>query len=311
MLFLHPSPSLPLALFNQILYSGRVHIFTSGSLLVDLALPHGGIPQGEVVLLRGPHESGKTWLCLNMLAASAPGAMLDPGAALELDFARRCGMQIDRVYYSQPRSLPELLDCCETLLHCGALRIIVIDSPEMLFGDPESADFSQNEQIFSAHLLRLARLANQTGTILAITQHHLPLQGKVYHDLAQHLPRLGPPLRAGVRLDFEPRLGPSSLKPPEGLALRVRLVVSGWAISSSPVDLFFMYNQPSIKSGEIFCLGTHYQLIQSQATAYEYQGQMLGTNRFACINYLVENPEVAAKIEQEIRSRFQSLPGLA
>jgi len=284
-------------------------IISSGSLKLDLALHSNGFLPGEIIVLRGKEESGKTLLCLAMLAEAAHqglfGAILDFDRSLEPVFAVRCGIDPHRTIFSQPKNILECMDIAEYLLDSKFLSLLVIDSVTTYTALEQENEIELNERSFSAFLPRIISLARKSGTILVFTERWNSYNQPVYHHLKNHLPRLALHLRAGVRLEIHSQEPQSRSE--SGVKVKIKILRDKYGISRLPVDLFLMYNTLDIKNSEIIDLGLAYSIIKNQDTAFFYQGQLLGKNRKEASIYLRRFPEVSNDIEQDIRNIYYAI----
>jgi len=288
---------------------------SSGSLKLDLALPLGGIPPGDVLLIHGPAESGKTVLCLAMLAQNAArgsrGVLMDVDGTLEPGFAVRCGLDPELAYLCKPCAPEDALDMAETLLASGAWPLVIIDSATALMDTGEEAADSASERLLAVYLPRLARLAKQKGSLLVFTERPNPQATVIYHQLKNHLPRLALPLRADWRFSLAPeapahgRSGSGSTRQ----AVQVQLNKGDRLPATVPIltiHINLMYNQGIARSGEILELGLHHSIIQRQGAEIQYRGLLMGNSLDEASGFLSSHPDLAELIEQDIRRFYRA-----
>jgi recombination protein RecA len=292
--------------------SGSPEILSTGSLKLDLTLPFGGIPAGNVLLIHGPRESGKTVLCLAMLARNAvggrPGVFIDADGTLEAGFAVRCGLDPDLVYISKPALPTDALDIAETMLSSGAWPLLVVDSASALVDTGDEAQDAAGEKALSAYLPRLRRLTRQKGSLLVFSERPHPQSTPVYHDLKKHLPRLALPLHADWRFSLAPL--------PEGLhdqttrkAVQVHVTKGEGLNTGNPIltiQINLMYNQGIARSGEILELGLYHSIIQRRGAEYQFRGLRIGDGLEEASGFLSAHPDLAALIEQDIRRFYRA-----
>jgi recombination protein RecA len=294
-------------------------VFSTGSLKLDLALPLGGVPGGDVMLIHGPPDCGKTVLCLSMLARNCgkpdgmpggnPGVIIDADGTLEPGFAVRCRLDPELVYICKPTCPADALDIAETLINSGAWPLVIVDSASALVDRGEDGQDSAGENKFAVYLPRLERTARQKGCLLVFTERPDPQATAIYHELKNHLPRLALPLRADWRFSLAP-ITERSGGYPTRLSVQVQVNKSGRRlISTAPnltIQINLMYNQGIARSGEILELGLNYSIIQRQGAEYYFRGLLMGTGLEEASGFLSTHPDLADLIEQDIRRFYRA-----
>ena len=293
-------------------------VLPTGSLRLDIALG-GGAPAGAIAEFFGPEAAGKTTLCLHTLAeAQKQGgvcALIDTEHSLDSRYARRCGVDIDRLYVAEPESAEQALDTCLTLAQSGALAVIVIDSASSLTPQAEidrpldgEGRFAEGrrpvDRLLSQALQKLSACLAQTGTAVIFTNRTGPRYGPVYRRLRENPFRLALKMRAALRLELKPLRDLTEKGEIQGICTQIRVVKHKIYPSSRPIVLDIMYNQGIAKAGEILDLGTQLLIITRQDSVYSYQGLRLGKESQEAVLYLRQNPGVCEEIEQAIRLRM-------
>ncbi len=302
-------------------------ILSSGSLKLDLALPLGGLPPGDVLLIHGPHESGKTVLCMAMLARNAKsghpgdkagglpgdkagghtGLLIDADGTLEPGFAVRCGLDPTQTYLCKPTTPGDALDMAETLLASGACPLVIVDSASALLDTGEESADAAGESLLAAYLPRLRRLARENSSLLVFTERPNPQASAVYHGLKNHLPRLALPLRADWRFSLSPAVESHASTNPASQAVRIQ--VRGRSTYTTPVitiQINLMYNQGVARCGEILELGLYHSIIQRQEAEYQFRGLLMGKDLEEACGFLTSHPDLAEMIEQDIRRFYRA-----
>ena len=294
-------------------------VISTGSLRLDTALGVGGIPRGCMVEIAGPELSGKTSLCLSILAqAQRLGeqcAFIDADHNLDLAYAKRCGVDTRQTYVSEPAHAEQALDTLQTLAASGALAVIALDSLNRLVPQAElqaaldtagSAESDQDriDKLVSNTLQRLSQILQHNHTTVLFTRQNSMRRGPIYHQLAQNPARLALKLHAALRLELLP--GPPILraKHPVGHKIGLKILRNRFSPCRQTTDLDIMHEQGIIITGEIFDLGSQLAIIGKQGTAYEFEGQRLGNNPQETIEFLEKHPDVSLVIEQAIRQRL-------
>lgn len=282
------------------------HLLSSGSLQLDLSLAQGGIPPGEVVLLHGPLESGKTLLCLKMLVEAGRAAkntvLIDADNGLEPEFAVRYGADPERLFLCQGIEPGQILDLTQSLLKKNLYSIIAIDSVTD-FMDETVDNFRLNQQSLGKALPRLVRMAKENGTVLVFTEHTNPWERRVYHQLANRLEKISLSLHAGIRLEILP-VEEQSQTFSRAKWVKITILKGKKPGISPSIRLNIMYNHRNAKCVELLELGVQSGVIQLQGDAYAFGNLLLGSDYQNTLSFLSENLAVTEKIEQDIRNWY-------
>jgi recombination protein RecA len=299
----------PIPMYNHFMND----VIPTGSLRLDYALSIGGIPRGQITEIAGDNLSGKTTLCLHILAAAhklgGVCAMIDSDHAFNPRFARQCGVDLNQLYLAEPASAEQALEIASILAHSGAFMIILIDSLTSLIPLAEleaplgAPILESSESLLSKRLPRLAAAIQSNQTALLTTSQTQSGMSTIYHELKSHLTRLAMPLSAAVRLKMSTISAPSERRPEQ--RIQVKIIKNKFAPCFKTVDLDIIVNRGINKTGELLDLGEEFAIFSRQGPQYIYRGFPLGARREEVGEYLQNHPQMAAEIEQAIRQRLQ------
>ena len=293
--------------------SDGVESIPTGSLSLDLAVGIGGLPRGRVVEIYGPESSGKTTLTLHAIAEAQKkggiAAFIDAEHALDINYARRLGVKTDDLLISQPDTGEQALEIAEMLVRSGAIDILVIDSVAALVPkaeiDGEMGDSlpGLHARLMSQALRKLTGSISRSGTcVVFINQIRMKI-GVMFGSPETTTGGNALKFYASMRLDIS-RIG--SIKNGEevvGNRTRVKVVKNKLAAPFREVEFDIMYGEGVNKLGELVDLASELNIIEKSGAWYSYSGTRIGQGRDNARNYLKENPELALKLETEIRLR--------
>ena len=292
------------------------HISTtsSGSLSLDIALGVGGYPRGRVVEIYGPESSGKTTVALHAIAAAqekgGTAAFIDAEHALDPEYAKRLGVNIDELLLSQPDTGEQALEICEALVRSGAIDIVVIDSVAALVpkaeieGEMGASHIGLQARLMSQALRKLSGAINKTKTNAIFINQIREKVGVMFGS-----PEVTPGGRAlkfyaSVRIDV--RRGEAIKHGTEivGNKTRIRVVKNKVAPPFKLAEVDIMYGLGISQVGEIVDLGVDSGVVVRGGSWYSYEGERLGQGRENAKQFLLDNPEIKAEIDGKIRETF-------
>lgn len=290
----------------------KTSVIPTGSISLDLALGVGGIPRGRVTEIFGPEASGKTTLCLQIIAEAqhmgCVAVYIDMEKAVDLPYAIRLGVDIDRLMVSRPDTGEQALEIAETLIRSGVVDIIAIDSVAALVprseieGDMGDATMDQMDKLMDQAMRKLAGPISVSNTCLIFTNQLRQKLGVMFGN--PETTTGGLPLRywASVRLDIRRIQSINSNSEIIGSRHRVRVVKNRVAapFRSAEFDMFF--NEGISKYGDLLDLATKLEYISKKGKHYEYNQIFLGKSRNDSIEFLRLNKVIANEIEKKIRT---------
>jgi len=289
-----------------------VEAIPTGSLSLDIALGIGGIPRGRITEIYGPESSGKTTLCLHIVAEAqrmgGTAAYIDMEHALDPVYSSRLGVDVDSLYISQPDMGEQALEITETLVRSGAVDVVVIDSVAALVpraeieGDMGDASMGMQARLMSQALRKLSGAINQTKTAVIFTNQLRQKIGIMFGNPETTPGGMALKFYASVRLDTRRIQSIKVGAEVVGNRVRVKVVKNKVAPPFRTAEFDIMYNEGISKAGDLLDLATSLEVVEKRGSFYSYKESRLGQGREASKNFLNQNPELMKEIETTIRS---------
>ncbi len=294
----------------------NVEALSTGSLSLDLALGIGGVPRGRIVEIYGPEASGKTTLALHVVASAqkngGEAAYIDVEHALEPAYARALGVDIDSLLISQPDTGEQALDIAESLVRSGAVDVVVVDSVAALIprteleGEIGDSVVGVLARLMSQAMRRLAgAISKNNCTVIFINQLRQKI-GVMYGNPETTPGGMALKYYASVRIDVRRveslKVGGEII----GNHTRAKVVKNKVAPPFKEAEFDIMYGEGISRVGEIVDLGVKLGLIDKGGAWFTIKDQRI-QGRDAVKQYLLDNPEICAEIEQEIRDNAWKL----
>jgi len=294
------------------------NVISTGCLSLDVALGVGGIPRGRIIEVFGPEASGKTTLALHVVAEAQKtggyAAFIDAEHAMDPEYAKNLGINLDELLVSQPDSGEQALEIAETLVRSGALDIIVIDSVAALVpraeleGDMGDSHMGLQARLMSQALRKLTGTVSRSNTTVLFVNQIREKIGVMFGN-----PETTPGGRAlkfysSVRIDIR-RI--TSLK--EGTDIvgnrtRVKIVKNKVAPPFKSTEFDIMYGKGISKEGDILDLALKGDIIEKTGAWFSYDDMKIGQGRENAKHYLAENDDLYSEIIQKVRS-FMGING--
>jgi recombination protein RecA len=289
----------------------EIETVSTGSLGLDIALGVGGLPRGRVIEIYGPESSGKTTLALHTIAeAQKKGgvcAFVDAEHALDPVYARKLGVNLDDLLISQPDTGEQALEICDTLVRSGAIDVLVIDSVAALTPkaelDGEMCDVQPGLQarLMSQALRKLTGSISRSNTmVIFINQIRMKI-GVMYGSPETTTGGNALKFYASVRLDIRRVSTLKDRDDPIGNSVRVKVVKNKVAPPFKQVEFDIMFGEGVSKVGELIDLGVKAGIVEKSGAWFSYDSQRLGQGRENSKQFLRDNPDLANKIESQIR----------
>jgi recombination protein RecA len=289
----------------------EIATISTGSLGLDMALGVGGLPRGRVIEIYGPESSGKTTLALHTIAeAQKRGGIcgfIDAEHALDPIYARKLGVNLDDLLISQPDAGEQALEIADTLVRSGAVDVLVVDSVAALTPKAELEGEMGDQlpglqaRLMSQALRKLTASISRSNTmVIFINQIRMKI-GVMFGSPETTTGGNALKFYASVRLDIR-RVG--QIKEREdvvGNQTRVKVVKNKLAPPFKQVEFDIMYGEGISKTGELIDLGVKAGIVEKSGAWFSYDSQRLGQGRENAKQFLRDNPDVAATIEQAIR----------
>lgn len=289
-----------------------VESVSTGSLGLDIGLGIGGLPRGRIVEVYGPESSGKTTLALHVIAeAQKMGgtcAIVDAEHALDPGYAKKLGVDVDNLLISQPDAGEQALEITDTLVRSGALDVLVVDSVAALVpraeleGDMGDSHMGLQARLMSQALRKLTGSISRSRTIVIFINQIRMKIGVMFGSPETTTGGNALKFYSSVRLDIR-RIG--AIKDKDeivGNQTRVKVVKNKMAPPFRQVEFDIMYGEGISKLGELIDLGVKGGMVDKAGSWFSYDGQRIGQGRENVKNFLRENPEIAEKLEKQIRA---------
>jgi len=288
-----------------------IEAVSTGSIGLDIALGIGGLPRGRVVEIYGPESSGKTTLCLHVVAnaqrAGGTAAFIDAEHALDTEYATKLGVDVEKLLVSQPDTGEQALEICEILVRSGAVDIIVIDSVAALVPKAEiEGEMGESHMGLQARLMSQA-LRKLTGAIarskvsLVFINQLREKIGVMFGNPETTTGGKALKFYASVRLDIR-RIGPVKEKEEVvGSHVRVKVVKNKVAPPFKQAEFDIMYAEGISHSSLLVDIGSENGIIDKSGAWYSYNGQRIGQGRENAKMFLKDNPSVMAEIEEKVK----------
>lgn len=290
----------------------EVDSVSTGSLGLDIGLGIGGLPRGRIIEVYGPESSGKTTLALHVIAEAqklgGTCAIVDAEHALDPGYARKLGVDIDNLLISQPDAGEQALEITDTLVRSGALDVLVVDSVAALVpraeleGDMGDSHMGLQARLMSQALRKLTGSISRSNTIVIFINQIRMKIGVMFGSPETTTGGNALKFYASVRLDIR-RIGAIKNKDEiVGNQTRVKVVKNKMAPPFRQIEFDIMYGEGISKLGELIDLGVTANIVDKAGSWFSYDGQRVGQGRENVKNFLRENPEIADKLEKQIRA---------
>lgn len=298
----------------------NVEAIPTGSISLDMALGVGGIPKGRIVEVYGPESSGKTTLTLHMIAEvqkrGGLAAFIDAEHALDPEYAKRIGVNLDDLLISQPDSGEQALDITETLVRSNALDLIVVDSVAALTpraeieGEMGQSHMGLQARLMSQALRKLTAIISKTSTtVIFINQIRMKIGvmfGNPETTTGGNALKFYASVRVEIRRSAQIKNGDKII----GNRTKAKVVKNKVAPPFKVAEFDIMYNEGISSAGDILDTGLLMEIISKSGNSYSYNDIKLGVGRETAKNFLKENKDVLAKIDKDLRKKLDSGAGI-
>ncbi|MDP9252447.1 MAG: recombinase RecA [Chloroflexota bacterium] len=291
----------------------KVDAIPSGSLALDLALGIGGYPRGRVVEIYGPEASGKTTLTLHAVAevqrSGGTAAFIDAEHALDSQWARICGVNIDELLISQPDNGEQALEITDTLVRSGAVDLVVIDSVAALVpraeieGEMGDAHMGLQARLMSQALRKLTGSISKTKTTVMFINQLREKVGVVFGNPETTSGGKALKFYASIRLDIRPIEPIKNGTEIIGRRVRVKVVKNKVSPPFRIAELEILAAEGISREGGLLDMGVTTGVLDKSGAWINYGKQRIGQGREAAKQYLRENAAVASEIETKVRER--------
>ncbi len=291
-----------------------IQAISTGSISLDIALGIGGVPRGRIIEIFGPESSGKTTLCLHVVAeAQKKGGIcgyIDAEHAMDVGYARKLGVRTDDLLLSQPDTGEQALEIAEMLVRSGAIDVLVIDSVAALVpkaeleGEMGDAHMGVQARLMSQALRKLTGTISKSQTcVIFINQIRMKI-GVMFGNPETTTGGNALKFYASQRLDIR-RIG--AIKNGDavvGSRTRVKVVKNKVAPPFKEVEFDIMYGSGISREGDIIDLGSQDGIVEKSGAWYSFNGERIGQGRENVKQYLIEHPDVYREIEAKLLQKY-------
>jgi recombination protein RecA len=291
-----------------------VTVIPSGSISVDAALGVGGFPRGRIIEIFGPESSGKTTVALHVVAsaqkAGGMAAFIDVEHALDPIYARALGVDVDNLLVSQPDYAEQALEIASVLISSGSIDVLVIDSVAALVpkaeldGEMGEAYVGIQARLMSQALRKLTGIVSKSNTCLIFINQIREKIGVMFGNPETTSGGRALKFYASVRADIRRIAAIKDGDVVTGNRTRVKIVKNKVAAPFREAEFDILYGQGISREGDLIDLGVVQNLVEKSGSWYSYKGDRIGQGRENARQFMRDNPEIAAKLEADLRERL-------
>ncbi len=304
--------------FGEIGQKLDISVVSTGCLPVDLALGVGGLPRGRIIEIFGPEASGKTTVCLSVIAQAQKhggvAAFIDAEHALDPLWAERVGVKLDDLLISQPDTGEQALEIAENLIRSGGIDVLVIDSVAALVpraeieGEMGDAMIGLQARLMSQALRKLTAVISRSKTVVIFTNQLRQKIGIMFGNPETTTGGLALKFYSSVRMDIRKI---ETLKDGDkviGSRHRVKIVKNKVSAPFRIAEFDVLGDEGISREGGIIDVGAEMGVIQKSGAFYKFNDTMLGQGKQATIMFLKEKKDIAKKIIDEIKKKSETKP---
>ncbi|WP_105566855.1 recombinase RecA [Microbacterium halophytorum] len=291
-----------------------VEVIPTGSIALDVALGVGGLPRGRVVEIYGPESSGKTTLTLHAIAnaqrAGGIAAFVDAEHALDPEYAKKLGVDIDALLVSQPDTGEQALEIADMLVRSGAIDLVVIDSVAALVpraeieGEMGDSHVGLQARLMSQALRKITGGLNQTKTTAIFINQLREKIGVFFGSPETTAGGKALKFYASVRLDIRRIETLKDGSDAVGNRTRVKVVKNKMAPPFKQAEFDILYGTGISREGSLIDFGVEHGIVKKSGSWYTYDGDQLGQGKENARNFLIKNDDVALEIENRIKAKL-------
>lgn len=297
----------------------KIETISTGSIALDVALGTNGFPKGRVIEIYGPESSGKTTLALHAIAESQKkggvAAFIDAEHAFDRFYAQGLGINVDELIFAQPDHGEQALEIAEALIRSGAIDVLVVDSVAALVprseieGEMGDSKMGLQARLMSQAMRKLTSAISKTNCCCIFINQLRDKIGVMFGNPETTTGGNALKFYASQRLDV--RRSGQAIKDKEGKVIgnhvKVKIVKNKLAPPFQVAEFDIMYGEGISKSGELVDLGTDYNVLVKSGAWYAYENSKIAQGREAAKQFMLDNPELAAEIEEKIREKLNGV----
>ena len=292
----------------------NVEAIPTGSISLDVALGVGGIPRGRIIEIYGPESSGKTTVALHMIAEAQKrggiAGFIDAEHALDPQYAKKIGVDIDNLYISQPDHGEQALEIAETMIRSGALDIVIIDSVAALVpkaeidGDMDDLQVGLHARLMSKAMRKLTGVIDKSNCVVVFINQLREKVGVMFGNPETTTGGRALKFYASVRMDVRRVEAIKQNGEIVGNHTRVKVVKNKVAPPFREAEFDIMFGQGISREGDVLDLGVKVGAVAKSGSWYSYEGEKIGQGRENAKIFLKEHPDIMKDVENKVRTYY-------
>ena len=289
-----------------------IEAIPTGSISLDVAL--GGVPRGRIIEIYGPESSGKTTVALHMIAEAQKrngiAGFIDAEHALDPQYAKKIGVDIDNLYISQPDNGEQALEIAETMIRSGALDIVIVDSVAALVpkaeieGDMDDQQVGLHARLMSKAMRKLTGVINRSNCAVVFINQLREKVGIMFGNPEVTTGGRALKFYASVRMDVRRVEAIKQGGEIIGNHTKVKVVKNKVAPPFKEAEFDIMFGQGISREGDLIDLAVKVDAVQKSGAWYAYKGEKIGQGRENAKTFLREHPEIMAEVEVQVREYY-------
>ena len=291
-----------------------IEAIPTGSISLDVALGVGGVPRGRIIEIYGPESSGKTTVALHMIAEAQKrngiAGFIDAEHALDPQYAKKIGVDIDNLYISQPDNGEQALEIAETMIRSGALDIVIVDSVAALVpkaeieGDMDDQQVGLHARLMSKAMRKLTGVINRSNCAVVFINQLREKVGIMFGNPEVTTGGRALKFYASVRMDVRRVEAIKQGGEIIGNHTKVKVVKNKVAPPFKEAEFDIMFGQGISREGGLIDLAVKVDAVQKSGAWYAYKGEKIGQGRENAKTFLREHPEIMAEVEVQVREYY-------
>ena len=291
-----------------------IEAIPTGSISLDVALGVGGVPRGRIIEIYGPESSGKTTVALHMIAEAQKrngiAGFIDAEHALDPQYAKKIGVDIDNLYISQPDNGEQALEIAETMIRSGALDIVIVDSVAALVpkaeieGDMDDQQVGLHARLMSKAMRKLTGVINRSNCAVVFINQLREKVGIMFGNPEVTTGGRALKFYASVRIDVRRVEAIKQGGEIIGNHTKVKVVKNKVAPPFKEAEFDIMFGQGISREGDLIDLAVKVDAVQKSGAWYAYKGEKIGQGRENAKTFLREHPEIMAEVEVQVREYY-------
>lgn len=291
-----------------------IEAIPTGSISLDVALGVGGVPRGRIIEIYGPESSGKTTVALHMIAEAQKrngiAGFIDAEHALDPQYAKKIGVDIDNLYISQPDNGEQALEIAETMIRSGAVDIVIVDSVAALVpkaeieGDMDDQQVGLHARLMSKAMRKLTGVINRSNCAVVFINQLREKVGIMFGNPEVTTGGRALKFYASVRMDVRRVEAIKQGGEIIGNHTKVKVVKNKVAPPFKEAEFDIMFGQGISREGDLIDLAVKVDAVQKSGAWYAYKGEKIGQGRENAKTFLREHPEIMAEVEVQVREYY-------